>query len=223
MAKEVKKRAYSSALRQEQAAQTRRRVVEAAEALFVEAGYGSTSVRKVAERAGVAEDTVYATFGSKIRLLTAVIDARLAPEGETNVMDRTEADAVRRERDQRRQLELFARDVTNLLSKVGPIYEVLRTAGAVEPAAAAVYEEMNRYRLDNMRRVVGWLEAQGPLRVDSDRATETLWALASPDVARLLRHVRGWSDDDYTAWLADTLTQVLLDDPRPRSRRRRTG
>src|SRR6476659_9990033 len=106
MTKPVKKRSYDSPVRQAQAAQTRASIVEAAAKLFEKQGYAKTSIREVAEAAGVAADTVYATFGTKPRLLTAVIDLRLsAGTGIANVMERPEALALRDEPDQRRQIE----------------------------------------------------------------------------------------------------------------------
>jgi AcrR family transcriptional regulator len=211
--KQPRKRAYSSAIREEQAATTRRRIVDAAGDLFVERGYGATSVKAVAEAAGVAPDTVYAVFGTKARLLTALIDARLVPRADAaNVMERPEASALRDQPDQRTQVRLFARDMAATLSRVGPVFEILRTAAAVEPAVADVHREMNGYRLRNMERFVGWLAATGPLRVPEDEAAQTVWALASPDVGRLLRVGQGWSEERHAAWLEDMLARTLLPD-----------
>ena len=210
----VKKRPYRSPTRERQAAQTRQRIVEAAAGLFLDQGYGRTTIRQIAEAAGVVSDTVYASFGSKIRVLTAVVDARLAPAGEPNLMDRPEALAVRDETDQRRQLELFAHDMNVVLARVGPVYEILRTAAAVEPGAAEVYAEMNGYRFANLSNVARWLAERGPLRVDVDRAAEIIWGLASPEVARMFKTLRGWSDEAYAEWLADTLARSLLVDDR---------
>ena len=211
MTKPVKKRPYSSVVRQEQAERTRARIVEAAGALFETNGYGLTTIREIAERAGVAGDTVYAVFGSKARVLTALIDARLAPGGGVaNVMDRPEAVAVRDEPDQRRQLHLFARDMATTAARVRGVFEILRTASAVEPEMAAIHTEMNGYRLANMRRVAAWIAERGPLQVDVDRAAEIIWVLASPDVATMLCGGRGWSVDEHAEWLEDALVRTLL-------------
>lgn len=218
MTKAVKRRRYDSPVRQEQAAQTRARIVDAAGKLFVAQGYARTTVREIADAAGVAIDTVYATFGAKPRVLTALIDARLSGgTGVANVMERPEALAVRDAPDQRRQITLLARDLAEVVARVGPVFEMMRTAASVEPEMAAVYAEMQDYRLENMRRAIGWIAARGPLRLSVPRATETLWALAAPDTARLLLEGRGWSTKQYATWLADVLTRVLLEpDPRPR-------
>jgi AcrR family transcriptional regulator len=210
MVRPVKSRSYSSAVRQQQAARTRSLIVDAATDLFTSQGYARTTVRAIAERAGVAPDTVYASFGTKVRILTALIDARLAPPGVANVMDRPEAQAVRDEADQLRQLRLFAQDMAAVSTRVRPTYEVMRTASAVEPEVGAVFAEMERHRLDNMRRLATWLAANGPLRVDEERAGEIIWVLTSPDVARMLCDTRGWSEAEHAAWLEAILAAALL-------------
>jgi AcrR family transcriptional regulator len=212
MTKPVKRRRYDSPVRHEQAARTRARIVGAAGELFLAQGYARTTVRQIAEAADVAPDTVYATFGSKPRVLTALIDDRLAGgTGVGNVMERPEALAVRDEPDQRRQIELLADDLSHVVGRVGPVFEMLRTAAAVEPAMADVYAEMQGYRLENMRRAITWIADRGPLRLPVAAATETLWALAAPDTARLLMEGRGWRRERFAEWLADVLTRTLLE------------
>ena len=212
MTKPVKKRAYQSELRAQQAAQTRAAIVDAAADLFVADGYARTTIKAIADRAGVAPDTVYAAFGTKVRVLTAVIDARLAPPGVENVMDRPEAAAVRDEPDQRAQVRRFARDIASLSTRVRPIYEVLRTASAVEPEVQAVFQEMEAHRLANMSRLASWLAERGPLQVDEARAAQITWVLASPDVARMLCDVQGWTEQEHADWLESSLAGALLTD-----------
>ena len=77
---------------------------------------------------------------------------------------------------------------------------------------AAVYAEMQGYRAMNMRRAIEWVAARGPLRGDVEQAADTLWVLAAPDVARLLCQGKGWSTDEYAAWLEDMLVRALLPD-----------
>src|SRR3954449_7967513 len=90
-------------VRAEQAARTRSRILDAAAALFLDRGYARTTMKDVADAAGVARDTVHAVFGSKARLLTALIDARLVPGGAVaNITERPDAQAIKEEVDQRR-------------------------------------------------------------------------------------------------------------------------
>ena len=90
------------------------------------------------------------------------------------------------------------------------VYEIMRSASTVEPEMAATFAEMDNYRLRNMRQFAEWLAERGPLRVDVDRAALTIWALASPDLARMLCEGQGWSEAEHAAWLEDVLGQALL-------------
>lgn len=219
MAKPVNRRRYNSKVRQEQAEQTRTRILEAATELFLKTGYARTSIRAIAEKAGVAPDTVYATFGSKVRVLTALLDKRLVPDGAVaSVRDRPDVQAIRTQQDQRRQLEMFAEVFAKISADLRPIFEILRTASAVEPESAAVLKEMEDYRLQNMHVYAGWIAERGALRGGVDRAGEIMWALASPDMGRKLCDGLGWSQSQHAAWLADTLIRTLLPLP-PGSRR----
>src|SRR4051795_656467 len=102
-------RKYTSSVRDEQAARTRSRILDAAAELFLDRGYARTTMKDVADAAGVARDTVHAVFGSKARMLTALIDNRLVPDGSVaNVTQVPAAQAIRDEPDPRRQIELFA-------------------------------------------------------------------------------------------------------------------
>lgn len=211
---EVKdKRKYSSAVRDEQAARTRTRILEAASELFLERGYARTTIKDIAVQADVARDTVHAIFGNKARVLTALIDLRLVPDDAVaNVTQRQDAQAIRNEMDQRKQIELFAKFIAGISTELRPVFEILRTASAVEPEMANVFDEMNRFRLDNMQTYAKWIAARGPLRVTTRRAGEIIWALASLDVARMLCDEIGWTQSQHARWLTDTLIRTLLPD-----------
>jgi AcrR family transcriptional regulator len=211
---EVKdKRRYSSTVREEQAARTRTRILDAASELFLERGYGQTTMKDIAEQADVARDTVHAIFGSKARVLTALIDLRLVPNGTvTNVTQRPDAQAIRDELDQRKQIELFAKFITGISTQLRPVYEILRTASAVEPEMAKVFDEMDRFRMKNMQTYAKWIAARGPLRVSTRRAGEVIWALASPEVGRMLCDELGWTESQHARWLSDALIRTLLPD-----------
>jgi AcrR family transcriptional regulator len=206
MANPVKRRPYTSALRSEQAALTRRLIVDAAAELFVSSGYARTTIKDVASQAGVAPDTVYASFGNKVRLLTAVLDSRL----QASIMDSAQPLAVRDEPDQRRQLRMFAQDMAAISERIRPVFEVLRTAAAVEPEVGRAFSEFERHRLANMKQVATWIARRGPLKVGRDRAAEVIWALASPDVGRMLCDVQGWTRAQHATWLESMLTFALL-------------
>ena len=82
MAKTVKRtRPYDSPRRREQAAATRRAILEAAQTLFERDGYAATSMPSIAAEAGVALKTVYVAFETKANLLTALWNASSSGRG----------------------------------------------------------------------------------------------------------------------------------------------
>jgi AcrR family transcriptional regulator len=66
------KRQYDSTWRQEQARETRQRIIQAAHDLFLSQGYGSTTIADIARAAGIAVETVYSAFRNKHTLLRQV-------------------------------------------------------------------------------------------------------------------------------------------------------
>jgi AcrR family transcriptional regulator len=211
---EVKPRKrYQSKLRNEQARQTRLRILDAAQALFTARGYGVATVEGIASAAGVATDTVYATFGSKRGILQALMDVRVGGDDrDVAVIDREEPQAVRAERDQRRQLERFARDIAAIIERARPVDDIMRGATAVDLEVAALRTGLQEQRHANMRAVVAWVAANGPLRdgLSEDNAAAIVWTLTSPEVHRLLRVERGWTAERYVSWLEEILKGTLL-------------
>jgi AcrR family transcriptional regulator len=122
------------------------RILDAASELFLERGYALTTMKDPAARADVARDTVHAIFGSKPRVLTALIDLRLVPDGTGH-----QCHATTRRLPSKTKLinasnfELFAKFIAGVSTELRPIAEILRTASAVEPEMAKVFEEMNRF------------------------------------------------------------------------------
>jgi AcrR family transcriptional regulator len=64
-------------IRDDQKLATREKVLEAARDLFNETGYEETTIRAIAERAGVSVGSVFTTFASKAEVLSHVMDRRL--------------------------------------------------------------------------------------------------------------------------------------------------
>jgi AcrR family transcriptional regulator len=211
---EVKpRRHYQSKLRSEQARQTRLRILDAAQALFSERGYGAATVEGIASSAGVATDTVYATFGNKRGILHALMDVRVGGDDrDVGVIDRDEPQAVRAERDQERQLERFAKDIAPIIERARPVDDIMRGAAAVDVEVAALRTGLQEQRHANMRIFVGWVAANGPLRngLAEEEAAAIVWTLTSPEVHRLLRVERAWTAERYVVWLEETLKGTLL-------------
>jgi AcrR family transcriptional regulator len=213
MAGPVKPRSYRSPVREERARANREAVLREAHRLFLERGYGRTSVAAVATAAGVSEDLVYKLFGTKRGLVVEVLNFAVTGRyGAPTVLDHDRPRQVREETDQRRQLALFAEDITDRTRRARPVDDVIRSAGELDPALAAKRTEMHQERLRNLRAFVGWVRANGPLRegLDDDAAAATVWTVTGPEVHRLLVDELGWDHDRYRTWVRTTLEAVLL-------------
>ena len=68
------KRSYNSQRRREQARQTRRSILDAAQRRFEHDGYVATTMEAIAGEAGVALKTVYGAFADQERSVRALWD-----------------------------------------------------------------------------------------------------------------------------------------------------
>jgi AcrR family transcriptional regulator len=207
------KRTYNSSRRKEQARLTNRQIVEAARKLFTERGYSGATIEAIAQEAGVSVETVYATFGSKRVILARLIDVSLVGDDEPiPLLQRPGPRAVKQEKDQQRQVQLFARDTQEIMGRMAPIFGIMRIAAKTEPDISEILHHILESRVHGMDEFIRALIANGPLRADltPTEAAETVWAISSAEVYSLLTIDRGWSSDQYEQWLAKTLTKLLL-------------
>jgi TetR/AcrR family transcriptional regulator of autoinduction and epiphytic fitness len=207
------KRTYNSRRRKEQALQTRQQIVEAARSLFIAHGYSGATMEAIAGQAGVAVETVYATFGSKRAILSRLIEVALVGDDQPiPLLERQGPQAVMNATSQRRQIELFTDDMYAIMRRMAPIFDLMRAAAKIEPDIAGMLQNMLDARAENMMFLVRALMKNGPLREDltPGEAAETVWTLTSGEVFTLLMVNRGWTEAAYKRWLSDTLTRLLF-------------
>ncbi len=207
------KRPYASDRRKAQAAETRLHVLEAARRLFGEHGYTGATINTIALEAKVSPETVYAIFGSKRALLAELVGMSvLGVAASTPLLEQEGPREVRRSKNQREQIRLFAAGMRQIMPRVGPVFRIMHTAASTEPEIATLLGQVLEQRLEGMRAFVRMVIANGPLRqgVDAQSAAEAVWALSSAEVHWLLTVDRGWSGDRYEKWLTDTLDVILL-------------
>jgi AcrR family transcriptional regulator len=207
------KRVYNSNRRQAQARETRKQIIEAARIIFVERGYVGATIEAIAHQAGVAAETIFAIFGNKRAILVALVDISVGGDDQPiTLLDRPGPQSVMRENDPVRQLHLFAEDISKILERVAPLFEIMRMAAKTEPDIAVLLKNLLAERLVNLTRFTRQLSSHTMLRegLDDTQAGEIVWAITSPELFSLLTVDREWSNEQYINWLGDTLTRLLL-------------
>lgn len=198
--------------RRERADQTRTRMIEAAQAAFLDDGYAGARMADIAKRAGVAVQTLYYSFSTKAALLQACFDhAVLGPEKLPPPEQAFWAD-IRTAATAPEALRAFARGNAEICARAGGINEVAKAARH-EPEAAAVLTQSETLRRGGYRSVVVAVRDLGGLRsgLDVDRATDILLVLGSPTTYLELRGL-GWPHDEVEQWVGDLMIAQLTDD-----------
>lgn len=203
----VKRRPYKSAVRERQASDTRRRIVEATRQLLQSEGYAGMTIEAIARRAEVSAQSVYAVFKSKTGILSELLDQSMfGPDYE---------DAVRQAlgaTDPETRLRLAARIARQIHDAQIAIFDLLRGAGVVAPELAKLEQQRECLRYERQERMIVSLRDAGRLRpeLDYETARDILWMFTARDVYRMLVRERGWTSQKYQDWLADTLVHALL-------------
>jgi AcrR family transcriptional regulator len=213
MAERVKPRSYNSPRRREQAAATRREILEAAQRLFEDQGYAATTMAAIAAEAGVSLKTVYVAFDTKSGVLRALWHLLLrGDEEDVPVMDRRWYREVLEEPDPERQLRLNARNARMVKQRAATLMEVIRSAAPADPDIATLWRRIQSDFYDNQRAIVEALKKKKALRrgLDVPRAGDILWTLNHPDLWQLLVGERGWTPEQWERWFADTVCAQLL-------------
>jgi AcrR family transcriptional regulator len=206
----VVKRSYSAPRREEAAQATRLAVIAAGHSLFLEQGYGGTTIDQIAVRAGVSRPTVF-SVGSKATLLKLARDIAMAGDDEAvTVTARAGFQRLLAEPDPVRTLQLFATHVGTLLGRYAALDEVVRQAAGTDDEARTLWETSEAERLRAARLIIGNLAGKAELRLPRAAAADVLWLLMAPDAYHRLVNGRGWSRQRYIAWYAETLRSQLL-------------
>lgn len=210
MAKQVRerpRRPYSSAVRRSQADATRSAIVRGAKKVFTESDYSSSTVEAIAAAAGVSVPTVYAVFGSKPALLSAVVaDAG----GDSDI--RALAERALGQLEPRARLAAAARVVRTIMQRERPILDLLQQAGTGSPDLVAALRQVHAQQREALGRVLRPMHERKGLRRDLDlsEAIATFSSLASPECYRLLVGELGWSGARWERWLGESAARLLL-------------
>ncbi len=196
-------------------AETRRRLLEAAEEEFAERGYHAATVSRIAARAGVTVQTLYLAWGSKRALLRAHMDASLSGDPDTSYADQL-PDMIAHAldpagTDAQATIRLLARLYRGLAERAALGWRLYRDAAASDDEIAGDWQTLQHLRLSTFAEIVRRIPT-GSLRpgMTVEAATDTAWAIASPETYELLVRTAEYTLDQYEEWVATTLTAALL-------------
>jgi len=205
------KRRYDATRRRQAAARTRTAILDAARDLFTERGYTATPMTAIAERAGVALDTVYASVGRKPELARLLIETAIS--GTDQAIPAEQRDYVRAIQaapDAETKIALYAAAITAIAPRLAVVLAIIQQAAHAEPDLAALWDQIAERRAANMRRFVADLATVTSLRLDPGDAADIVWATNAAELYQLLVGQRGWSPQRYERFLADTWRRLLL-------------
>jgi len=167
----------------------------------------------VADTADVSLPTLYRLFGSKRALLLAVLETSFVGDDEPIVfVDRPAVQAALSEPEPSKMLKAFAGIAKDFMNRSSGILHVLASAAQVDSEAADLLTEIRRQRYTGQSRIVTALAERGALdpAVEPSEAADFVYLLWSPDVHRILTVERGWTAEQYEAWLTKALCGTLL-------------
>lgn len=202
-----KKRIYNSQNRDAKAAQTRDRILTAAQELFQSEGFECVTIDKIAQAAEVSMPTIYSLFQSKRGVLRALMDQALAPEQfQALVQEAEEAQSAQ---------ELFA-----LSAKIArQMYDaerlqmdIFRGASVLAPEFKELEKERELRRYKRQEATLKEMIKSKSLAkgLSLSKARDILWAFTGRDMYHMLVIERGWSPGVYEKWLAQLLVQTLI-------------
>jgi AcrR family transcriptional regulator len=190
---------------------TQTKVTTAAARLFRDHGYMSTTMAAIAAEAGVAVQTLYLAFGSKVAILEAVHDLAIAGDDEpVPVLERPWVQNVRSATDARAAWRVAVANVLDIVERVSSVRATVQAAAA-DPEVAALLAEINKRRFDTLAAVSELIAAKRgyPRRLPPAEAADVFYAVTSPDLHRLFTVERGWSREQWREWVSATLVGQL--------------
>jgi AcrR family transcriptional regulator len=188
-------------------------VIDAARTLFLERGYGATTIEAISALADVPPATVYRLFSSKRGILKALLDVSIVGDHDNvPLAERPHVQSLLAEADASSQLAGFAANAARVNSRTAPIHRILVSAAASDRDAASLLEDLTQQRQQGQGLIARSLARAGALapKLRERDAADIIHALMSPEMYRLLVVDRGWTPEKYGRWLTAVLVDQLL-------------
>lgn len=186
----------------------RKRMITAAIELFATLGYRATTMDAVAAASQMSVQSVYFNFHNKANLLQAAFDLAASESGMPPPVTAWYR-AAAREPNADTALQKFVEGNCRILRTTGPL--TLAASAGHDSSTSAIYERNEELRRGVLADMTDQLAMKRPLRdrLSIDRAADVVFGLISPQLYGLLTTTRGWTHDDFVAWLIEAIGREL--------------
>jgi AcrR family transcriptional regulator len=206
------RRAYTSRKREQASLETRQRIRVAAEALFLRDGYARTTTKAIAREAGVSEMTVFLAFNNKAALLSEIIRTTVRGDDDgTPIAARASWHEILAAPPDE-IVPRFAQFNGAVQVRTARILAVAEAAATTDEQLAARRDSAHEHIRADFQQVADALAGHRrlPAHLSATHAADVIYALTNPTTYLLLTDERGWTTQQYNAWLAATLNATLI-------------
>jgi AcrR family transcriptional regulator len=194
--------------RKARARETRRRMVEAAYRLFCERGYG-VPLTAIAKEAGVAVQTVYFTFHTKLDLLREAL--QYAVHGDDLPQpphERPWFGEMVRQPDALQAVEILLLGTQGIYDRMAPFAGIFNSG---DPDVSGMWQHSETLRHHGMGLMTQQLLTKGTPKVDVATATDIVFVLLSAQTYQAFVADRGWTPERWRSWTAQAIVAALFE------------
>jgi AcrR family transcriptional regulator len=202
------RRNYNATFRKQQAQATRSRILVASRRLVARGTYSTLTMADIAAEAGVAYQTVYAIFGTKVRLAEALVEAGFSHiPGALRLFDTMFESA-----EPEQWFRTASRATRLILEPCADLARFIRESG--DPGLLSGYKrrEDARYRAIAKSGLMERLVKSNCLSPDlsPSEAVAVIWAMSGADLYIQLVVGQKWSPARYEEWLVGALMKAVF-------------
>jgi AcrR family transcriptional regulator len=202
------KRTYTSRVRTEAAGRTRDAILDAAEQLFAQQGYGATRLPQIAAGAGIVVNTIYSSIGGKRELIEAIVERYVSHEvvieAVTDIEAATTVDEL---------LVLLVAGVRRSYQTTLQPARIVIDAAHTDPALTSALDRMTT----PFRERLGWVAGRCcdlavDRGLDRDVLAQVFWFYLGYSAWHEMGAL-GWSWETRERWTARRLAEAVADLP----------
>ncbi|SEB39203.1 regulatory protein, tetR family [Paramicrobacterium humi] len=207
-------RRYRSRLREEQALQTKSRILAAASSAFADKGYAGTSLSDIAAGAGVSVESVK-VHGPKGRLLLSAFETAFGgAEGQRSLTESPDLQRIMQIPDDHAFLAEAVGFIAEANARTSGLWSAFVSAASGEPAVREALDGLSSRRKADYRAAAHLFYERGLVTGKRDakqlnRLADSLSFLMSPESHEQLVTQAGWSFSRYRDWLVSAVTAAL--------------